>query len=135
MQHWYAYHSEKTMGHVYSSLPGSRMYVTQVPKQLEVGDWIWVIEGDARPTRRYTLVDCFEIAEIDRGPFGGAFARFGGKAVGQSSRLRFPAGLNRADAWFADLHGQFITKQKFFSRLADRPDIVKGLELAGGMTP
>ncbi len=134
MQHWYAYHSEKAMGYAYSSLPGSRMYVTRDPKQMEVGDWIWVVEGDARNPQRYALVDCFDVAEVDRGPFGGAFARFGGKAVGHSSRLRFPVGLNRADAWFADLHGQFITKQKFFSRLGGRTDIVNGLKVASGIT-
>ena len=69
-----------------------------------------------------------EVAEIDRGPFSGDSARFGAKVVGVSSKLRFPSGLNRADKWFADLHSQFITKQKFFSRLGDHPEIVQGIK-------
>lgn len=133
LQHWYGYHSETSMGYPYAPADGSRMYLTRLPKQLEIGDWLWVVEGDARATRRYSLVDCFEVAAIERGPFAGVHARFGGKVASPTSLLKFPVGLNRADAWFADLHAKFITKQKFVSRLTDHPEIVRGLKASTTM--
>lgn len=133
MQHWYGYHSEKTMGQPYSAVAGSRFYVKKNFKQLTEGDWIWLVEGDVRAPRRFTLVDCFEVDEIDRGPFSGSFAPFAAKAIGHASRLRFPVGLNRADVWFAELHGEFITKQKLFSRLTERPHIIASLKQSSGM--
>lgn len=135
MQHWYAYHSQKTMGHPYSSVGGSRFYIRSGYKQLAVGDWIWVVEGDVGMTRRFALVDCFEVAEIDRGPFVGGLSCFAVMARGSESRLRFPLGLNRADDWFGDLHARFITKQRFFSRLTDHPQLISGLKAIAGTEP
>lgn len=92
----------------------------------------WVVEGDLRTPTRFALVDCFEVDEIDRGPFLGSFAPFAARVSGRASRLRFPVGLNRADDWFAELHGKFITKQKLFSRLTERPSIIAALKQSSG---
>lgn len=133
MQHWYGYHSEKTMGQPYSISDGSRIYIKTGFKQLGEGDWIWIVEGDHRTPTRYSLVDCFAVTEIDNGPFAGDRARFAAVAKGQTSRLRFPVGLNRADEWFAELHGTFITKQRFFSRLTDHPHLIAALKKASAI--
>lgn len=127
MKHWYSYHSEKTMGHTYASTGRSSMYLSRAPKKLEVGDFVWVIEGDIRTPTRFSLVDCFEYIDAEFPPFAPSYSRFGIRIFGYHSLLRSPVPLNRADKWFFALHSRFITKQKFFSCLEEEPELVEGL--------
>lgn len=133
MQHWYSYHSEKTMGHTYASAGGSGMYLSRAPKKLEAGDIVWVVEGDIRNPKRFSLVDCFEYSNTELPPFAPSYSRFVIRILGHHSLLRSPMPLNRADKWFFDLHSRFITKQKFFNRLEEEPELVKGLCTASGI--
>lgn len=133
MNHWYAYHSEKTMGHTYASVGASTMYMRREPSALEAGDLIWVIEGDLRSPTRFTLVDCFEFSDVEYPPFKQSYQKFAVRITGHRSLLMTPSPLNRADAWFADLHGRFITKQRFFNQLNSDPHIIEGLASIGGV--
>ena len=133
MRHWYSYHSEKTMGHTYASTGSSSMYLSRVPQKLEADDIIWVIEGDNRTPKRFSLVDCFEYSDTEFPPFAPSYSRFAIRILGHHSLLKGPVLLNRADKWFFDLHGGFITKQKFFSCLEGEPGLIAGLCTASGI--
>lgn len=133
MQHWYSYHSEKTMGHTYASAGGLSMYLTQASKKLESGDIIWVVEGNNNSPKLFFLVDCFKYVDAELPPFAPSYSRFAIRILGRHSLLRHPILLNHADKWFSDLHGRFITKQKFFHRLEKEPELVEGLCTASGI--
>jgi hypothetical protein len=133
MKHWYSYHSEKTMGHTYGSTGRSAMYLTRAQKKLEVGDIIWVVEGNIRIPARFSLVDCFKYDDAEFPPFAPSYSKFVIRILGYNSLLPSPVPLNRADKWFFTLHGRFITKQKFFSCLEEEPELVEGLCTASGI--
>jgi len=132
--HWYAYHSEKTMGYPYSSVGASGMYLKREPKNLLLGDIIWVIAGGVSTPTHFTLVDCFQHDRAERAPFSGRYSKFEIRVLGSRSLLRSPVRLSRNDEWFADLHARFITKQRFFVSLESEPDKVEGLSRVSGIT-
>ena len=133
MQHWYSYHSEKTMGHTYASAGCPGMYLSRAPKKLEVGDIVWVVEGGLRTPVRFSLVDCFEYSDAKLPPFAPSYSKFAIQILGHHSLLRTSIPFNRTEKWFAELHARFITKQKFFNRLEGEPAIVEGLCSASGI--
>lgn len=134
MQHWYAYHSQKRMGYSYRETNASRLYFKKNGRQIERGDWIWIVEGDLATPTRFSLSDCFEIEHLDPGPFSGEYSRYHGKASASRSLLRYPVPLNRGDqAWFAEMHRGWLTKQRFFEPLASRPDYLAGLRRVAGL--
>jgi len=127
LQHWYGYHSEKTMGYPYAKVGSSAMYLRRPQTRLEIGDVVWVVEGVlGRPTR-FGLVDCFRYSDAEHPPFAPGYSRFTVRILGHRSLLKASSPLNLADKWFFELHSRFITKQKFFNSLAAEPEIVDGL--------
>jgi hypothetical protein len=124
LQHWYSYHSEKTMGYPYAAVGRSGMYSTKTLSKLCNGDVIWVIEG---PTK-FALVDCFMYSDTEYPPFASGYSKFKIRVLGNHSLLRGSSySLNLADKWFAELHSRFITKQNFFNLLTTEPEIIEGL--------
>lgn len=133
MQHWYAHHSEKTMGRPYPKLAAPRFYLTRRPASLQPGDWIWVIAGDMRTPTRFSLADCFELAAVKPDPFPGDASKFRFELQGTTSKLKFDYGLNRAEEWFAKLHHMYLSKGIPFNRLDNHPDVVGGLKTTAGL--
>jgi hypothetical protein len=133
VQHWYGYHSEKTMGYAYDTAGGSAMYIKRPPAKLVMNDIVWVVEGDLRNPTRFALVDCFEYTYAEYPPFAPAFTKFGLRVLGTRSLLSGTVPLNRAERWFSELHSRFITKQKFFNSLISEPEIVDGLLRISGI--
>jgi hypothetical protein len=133
MQHWYAYHSEKKMGRSYPRSEQPRFFITKRPASLQPGDWLWVIEGNAGTPTRFSLADCFEIAEIRDAPVSGTNSKLKFELRGVKSKLIFSFGLNRADEWFAKLHGMYLSRGIPFNRLDNYPEIIAGLKTACAM--
>lgn len=134
MQHWYAYHSENKMGHPYPRAVAPRFLTTRKPTSLQLGDWLWVVEGDRRTPTRFSLADCFEITAIRPDPFPDSSSKFKFELRGDKSKLPFSFGLNRADEWFAKLHAMYLSKAIPFNRLDNHPEVIAGLKKAGRMT-
>lgn len=135
MQHWYAHHSEKAMGHPYPKLAQPRFYVTKLHASLQPGDWIWVIAGDTRTPTRFTLADCFEVVAVKPDPFPGTASKFKFELQGHNSKLKFDYGLNRAEEWFAMLHHMYLSKGIPFNRLDSFPEVIAGLKRTCGLAP
>lgn len=132
MQHWYVYHSAETMGHAYASTEPASVYSTTLQPKLCFGDALWVVEGDTNFPRQFALVDCFRYEDTKYPPFLGGYDGFKLRVIG-TSLLKLPIPLKKEDDWFSRLHKMYITKQKFFSRLSDEPDVVAGLQKVSGV--
>jgi hypothetical protein len=128
LQHWYVYHSTKTMKCDYASLGESAAYSTSERRKLCLRDVIWVIEGPGD----FALVDCFRYEDADYKPLPAPFQRFKLKAKGNSSYLGDPKPLHTEMDWFHDLHSRYITKQKFFSLI--EPNHIHGLLEESGVS-
>lgn len=135
MQHWYAHHSAKRMGHPYPKQDEPRFYVTRRPASLQPGDWVWVVEGDLRTPTRFSLADCFEVFAIKNDPFPGTRSAFRFELQGRTSKLTFNYGLNRADEWFATLHSAYLSRGIPFNRLDGFPHVIDGLKRTCGLAP
>ena len=133
MKHWYFYHSQKTMGHSYASLCESAVFVSSEKSKLCLGDLIWVIEGDKDTPCNYQIADCFRYINTDYPPFTGVYSDFRRKLKGGSSLLPEPVPVTSRLLWFKELHGRFITKQRFCASLADEPTVVEGLLKSSGV--
>lgn len=132
MQHWYVYHSTETMGHGYASTGSSSVYSTTLQPKLCFGDVIWVVEGDMSSPRQFALVDCFKHENTKYPPFANGYDGFKLRILGKSL-LKTPVPLQKEEEWFAHLHKNYITKQRFFRRLNDEPFVVAGLMKASGI--
>jgi hypothetical protein len=133
MQHWYAFHSDKTMKHTYASVAASQMYVTRPPAFLTLGDFIWVVEGDLSKPMNFQLADCFKVERTRLPPFSAGYERFALKLEGTRSLLARPLALSKSEPWFARLHANYITKRKFFNPLFSEPAVLRGLLKASGV--
>lgn len=128
---WCVYHSEKTMGHPYSALKESAVYSKTGQKKLCFGDTIWVIQGGLDNPTDFALVDCFQVQDLDYPPFTGAYSEFALKALGESL-LSKPVALDASlGSWFSELHGKYLSKQRFFSVLNEE-EIPLGLHACIG---
>jgi hypothetical protein len=133
LRNWYAYHSQKTMKHSYASVGKSGMYLTREHSALCRGDIVWVVEGDLSNPTNYSLVDCFSYEEASYPPFSPEYSRFKIYIQGNKSFLRIPVSLDISVEWMTHLHGQYITKQKFFCPLHTEPKVQEGLSLVSGV--
>lgn len=127
MKHWYVYHSQNAMGHSYASLGEPAVFLTSEKSKLCLRDLIWVIEGDRDTPCNYHIADCFRYEDTDYPPFAGAYSDFKRKVKGGDSFLSAAVPIHLELPWFKELHGRFITKQRFCASLADEPTIVEGL--------
>lgn len=127
MNHWYVYHSQKTMRHSYKSLGESVVYSTKQQPKLGIGDMIWVIEGDMSKPTEFSLVDCFRYSEADQPSQYGDYSNYKLKIEGQSLLKNRNISLNKSIPWFGNLHNSYITKQKFFVQINSEKEIIKGL--------
>lgn len=133
MQHWYVYHSIETMKHAYATTGLCAVYSTKIQRQLCFGDAIWVIEGDMSTPRQFSLVDCFRYEDTVYPPFGNGYDEFKLCFIGKSSLLKKVVPLSKSKSWFDELHGRYITKQRFFSLLTSEPQVVAGLQDTAGI--
>jgi len=131
--HWYVYHSRNAMRHTYASLGRSLVYSTKRQTKLCLGHYVWVIEGTESNPAAFSLVDCFKVTETDIPPFPPGYDQFQLKAAGDKSLLSGEIPLDAATGWFKDLHGRYITKQKFFHNLREEPAILEGLRATSGV--
>jgi hypothetical protein len=114
------------MGHTYASLKESAVYSKTEQKKLGIGDTLWVIEGDTNSPMVCSLVDCFSVGKPERGPFYGDYAGFKLRLSG-ASQLGQPVLLDgKRHPWFKVLHAKYLTKQRFFERIAEE-EIAIGL--------
>ena len=128
--HWYGYHSQKAMGRSYG---GPGMYLSKLPSSLSMGDLIWVVEGDTSTPIEFALVDCFQY-EVSESPApDAAVSRFSVRVTGSSLLGSRRILLDKTWPWFIDLHGRYITKQRFFNSLASEAEIVNGLKEVAGL--
>lgn len=132
MQHWYVYHSAETMGHSYASTGSSSVYISKAQPKLCFGDVIWVVEGDTSTPRNFALVDCFHYEDTKYPPFASSYKGFQLQVLG-TSVLKAPIPMLKDDEWFSQLHAKYITKQRFFERLANAPQIIAGLQKVSGI--
>ncbi len=123
---WCVYHSEKKMGHPYSALAECAVFSKTEQKKLCFGDVIWVIQGGLDTPTNFTLVDCFEVQNFDYPPFKGAYSDFALKVLGESSMSESVVLDRSIDSWFSELHGKYLSKQRFFSALEEK-EILQGL--------
>ena len=134
MQNWYVYHSEERMGHSYVSLDGHAVYSAANQPKLCFDDVIWVVEGDSNKPKSYYLVDCFHYRDTDYPPFPSGYSDFKLKVAGEGTLLNETVELSKGNEWFSTLHGKFITKQRFFSRMDEFPEVVAGLQDVSGIS-
>lgn len=127
MNHWYVYHSKKTMGHSYESLGESAVYSATEQPKLCIGDVVWVVEGGDSDPMTFSLVDCFRYTAAAYPPFSADYMRFKMKVAGSSLLGGRRVLLDNSFDWFRDLHTKYITKQRFFVRLHNDESIQKGL--------
>jgi hypothetical protein len=117
----------------YGTAHNSGIYLTRHRAKLLAGDLIWVIEGDTSTPTAFSLVDCFRYELVEHPPFAPEYSRFSVRVAGTSLLARGRIALDKAESWFSELHGRFITKQRFFSLLLSEPKIVNGLRIASGV--
>lgn|SRR5690606_35369179 len=123
---WCVYHSQKTMGHPYSDLKECAVYSKTEQRKLGFGHTIWVIQGGLDTPTDFSLVDCFKVQDFDYPPFKGAYRDFAVKVRGESL-LSGPVALDSSlGSWFSELHGKYLSKQRFFSSLKEE-EIHQGL--------
>lgn len=133
MQHWYVYHSRKTMGHSYQSRGEPAVYSRTDQPSLCFNDLLWVIEGSLDSSTEFSLVDCFQYKDTKYAPFTNEYFEFKVKFLGDISLLSQTHMLNDDSDGFRRLHSKFLTKQRFFNRLNDHPVIISYLELISGI--
>ena len=128
MQHWYAYHSDKIMGEVYTIGNMSSFYITKDAAGgaiLNKKDLVWVIEGDTNQPCNFKLADCFIYTELKLQPFKSSRSKFKFNISGQSL-LKHQVNLTTRDEWFKNLYENFIINRKPFYPLTNI--IVQGLK-------
>ncbi len=133
MQHWYIYHSVKTMRHDYATLGISAVYSKNNQPKLCLHDIIWVVEGSIEKPTQFRLVDCFQYSSNEYPPFSGDYAEFKLRILGKESLLKDTVLLDTKVEWFSKLHKNYITKRKFFCLLSSEPDVIKGFQDASSV--
>ncbi|WP_273455872.1 hypothetical protein [Nevskia ramosa] len=133
MQHWYVYHSQKTMKRPYSFAVGSAVFSTKNQPKLCNGDIVWVVDGDLAEPSQFKLADCFRVEATEIAPLPIGYEQFKVKASASSSLLLEPAKLGIDLKWFELLHARYITKQRFFHSLSNEPEILDGLRRISGV--
>lgn len=147
MQHWYVYHSDKTMGYTYASTGISAFYLKTDKANhvtLYKNHIIWVIEGNLQTPCQFKLVDCFHYLRSEEPPFNNMHGKFSGtqsefnaihikftRRIFGNSLLSNPISLDKEDKWFDYMHKKRITKQKFFCPLTNLE--VEGLKEISGI--
>jgi len=119
------------MGHPYSTLKECAVYSKTEQKKLCFGDTIWVIQGGLDTPTDFTLVDYFKVQDFDHPPFKGAYRDFALKVLGESLLPKAVALDASLGSWFSELHGKYLSKQRFFSALKE-DEILLGLRACSG---
>ena len=75
------------------------------------------------------------MTETDTPPFPAGYEKFQLKAAGANSMLSGQIRLNTESQWFKELHGRYITKQRFFYPLSGERErkILEGLLATSGI--
>ena len=120
------------MGYSYNSKAISCVYSKKAQPKLGIGDIIWVIDGDESRKTNFVLADCFKSELPDHPPFAPEYREFKLKIPGISLMTSSPIDLSTSNAWFSELHNNFIIKQRFFEKLDGHNEITDGLlEITG----
>ena len=128
MQHWYVYHSDKTMGELYKLSNKASFYLQKVRAggaTLFKKDVVWVIEGDKSSPCQFKLADCFIYSELKEPPFKSSHSQFKYNILG-TSLLENQIILDKKYEWFNQLHQEYIADRKFFYPL--RNTMIEGLK-------